>query len=121
MPGLLSLNIHYRQEINKMKSMLLSAILMLCVFNDSGYANETILYNYPPSPVVVNVPQLQTTWIPVTTVVNQPVVYYPYYVWPNVGVTSTSWGIVEKQRCLFAPQRYYINYGSSYQYQIYRY
>jgi hypothetical protein len=97
-----------------MKRILLALMIMFCMAGTRAYANDwgPYVYTYSqPAPIVINVPVAQTVWVPVTTVVNQPVVYYPSYMWANGGVVNSSWGIIEKHRCLFSPQRYYINYG----------
>lgn len=75
-----------------MKNILCIVMLMLCLWNDKLYAQNVIYnYGYGPAPVVVNVPTVQTTWIPVSTVVQHPVVYYPVYVWGN-------WPIINYQQ-----------------------
>lgn len=102
-----------------MQNIFLALMLMLCVFCDRGFANETVLYNYgyvSTPPLVVNVPQVQTTWVPISTVVNQPVVYYPTYAWTPPVVVNPPWVLVEKHRCFLWPPRYYTPY-----YQIYKY
>lgn len=58
---------------------------MFCMAGTRAYANDWVpapyVYNYSqPAPIVVNVPVTQTVWVPVTTVVQQPVVYYPQVV-----------------------------------------
>jgi hypothetical protein len=102
-----------------MKNIILGLVLMLCVFGERGFANEVSFYNYgyaPVSPVIVNIPQVQTTWVPVSTVVSQPVVYYTTYVWTNPVVVNPSWGLVEKHRCFMWPPRYYYAPYQAYKY-----